>query len=187
MRILLIVEDTLQEIFIKALIKRVFGNGISLYIDPFIARGRGGVISFLKSLAGAEGPIDYDLVVAAVDRDKKFDEENRFEEALNRVNCPYKCAATCNKNVEEWLLCLDSDAWKEVEGVNKALRCDRNNPKESLNAQIMETGSILGAEGYAQALAHAVDIYRAGQNCGYFKHFWDCLANTRKTASKSSK
>ncbi|MGC8894140.1 MAG: AAA family ATPase [candidate division WOR-3 bacterium] len=27
----------------------------------------------------------------------------------------------------------------------------------------------------------------AGQNCRYFKHFWDCLTSTRKMVSGSSK
>jgi len=76
-----------------------------------------------------------------------------------------------------------------VEGVNRVFKCDRDNPKESLNKQIMETGSILGAEGYAKALAQVqvIDTYKAGQNCGYFKHFWNCLTSTRKMASKSSR
>lgn len=183
LRILLIVEDALQEIFIKALVERAFGKGISLDINPFTAGGRGGVISFLRSLAKAEWPIDYDLVVAAVDRNKKFLEEDRFNEALVGVKCSYKCAATCDKNVEEWLLCLDPSAWTKVEGVKRVFNCDRDNPEESLNKQIMETGSILGAEGYARALAQVIDTYRAGQNCGYFKCFWDCLTSVRKTGS----
>jgi hypothetical protein len=188
LKILLILEDALQEIFIRALVERAFRDGISLDIDPFIARGgRGGVISFLKSLASAEGPIEYDLVVAAVDRNKEFDEEGQFKDALDKIKCPHKCAATCDRNVEEWLLCLDPDAWMKVEGVNRVFRCDRNNPKESLNSQIMETGSILGAEGYAKALAQIIGTYKAGQNCGYFKHFWDCLTSTKKMASKSSR
>jgi hypothetical protein len=187
LKVLLIAEDALQEIFTRALVERAFGDGISLDIDPFIAGGRGGVISFVKSLAGAEGPIEYDLVVAVVDRNKKFDEERGFRKALEEIRCPYKCAATCDKNVEEWLLCLDPDAWIRVEGVKRAFKCDRDNPEESLNRQLMETGSILGAEGYARALAQVIETYKAGQNCTYFKHFWDCLAGTRKTASKSSK
>jgi len=188
LKILLIVEDALQEIFIKALVERAFGDGISLDIDPSIAQGgRGGVINFLRSLASAEGPIDYDLVVATLDRNKKFPEEDRFNEALDGIKCPHKCAATCNKNVEEWLLCLDPDAWMRVEGVNKVFGCARDDPTESLNRQIMETGSILGAEGYAKALAQVIDTYKAGQNCGYFKHFWDCLTSTKKMASKSSR
>ena len=187
MKILLIVEDALQEIFVKAMVERALGDSISLDITTHIAGGRGGVISFVRSLARANAPIEYDLVVAAVDRNKNFPEEDRFNEAMDGIKCPHKCRATCDKNVEEWLLCLDPSAWMRVKGVNRVFRCDRDNPEESLNRQIMETGSILGGEGYAKALAQAIDPYRAGQNCSYFKHFWDCLMSTRKMISGSSK
>ncbi len=183
----LFVEDRAQEDLIGAFVERIAGEeqrGVRIRVRS----ARGGHPRALSELdlfqrtrhlstAGART----DLLVVAVDANcsafaaAREAVRGHIDESLEDrtvIACP-------DPHVELWYL-ADPDSFHEVVGARPVVgkrKCERDRYKSILRKTVRDAGqpgTMNGVE-FAEELAQAMDLYRAGKNVKSLKHFLDEL------------
>lgn len=182
----LIVEDRAQELFIRALIRRVSGEAqIRTRVHTRSARdGRPKVLRVLdtyEAIAADPNQAAADLIVVAVDsnsmsfaearRDTRKHVSTRFD-SRTIVGAP-------EPYIERWFL-ADPESFHEVIGATSVPRprgSARTHYKEALVQAVRAGGHTPIWEGaeFAPDLVAAMDLYRAGKNVPSLKAFLDDL------------
>ena len=172
-RIVLFVEDSGHDQFLKAMVQRFSGlYDVPVKVLPRSIRGGHGRVTtqlkqFLRDLQHQQEPIP-DLIIVARDancqgianRERELREvSNNFDQVRDKI-----IYAIPDPHIERWLL-LDSAAFKEVLGKGCAApdrKCVRDRYKNFLLNAIRETEvePLLGGIEYAEDIVNSMDINR---------------------------
>jgi hypothetical protein len=181
----LFVEDAGHEAFLTALLARLAGEyRLPVHVNPrSVTGGHGRVMTelgkYVRALAAGIERMP-DLLVVAIDANCRGFSERRRE--IDEVLGKYRDWAVCavpDPHIERWML-LDSSAFSSVLGMGCAppdQKCNRDRYKQILANAVRAAGvePILGGLEYADEIAYAMDLQRAGQSDRSFHHFMEAL------------
>ena len=173
----LFAEDQAHELFVTALVRRVFaeeGCSVELNVRSAVG-GHGRALSELKTyqravVKGSIGLARPDLVVVTIDANCKgpVDARNGVLGAID-VGAAGEAVVACpDPHVERWFF-ADPEAFNRVVGVDQQpgrRKCERDVYKTLLKNTVARAGHFpsLGGLEFAQDLVREMDLYRAGAN-----------------------
>jgi hypothetical protein len=170
----LFAEDQAHELFISALVKRLFAEEqcrFELHVRSAVG-GHGRAITELRNYQraiakGAFGLARPDLVVVAIDANCRglVDARNEVLGAIDATAAGEALPACPDPHIERWFF-ADPEAFHRVVGVRQSLgrrKCERDRYKKMLREAVLRADHVPTLDGleFANDVVREMDLYQA--------------------------